>query len=71
MDKRKRDKLCDLYEKTAEFFSELKEEVIVKNLEESMGDFKTTLKKNVENIRRKDHYVILVAGRKSTKLYLT
>ncbi|XP_022806969.1 uncharacterized protein LOC111344030 [Stylophora pistillata] len=65
LDKRKRDKLCSLYQKTTEFFSELKEDVIVKNLEESLGDFRTTLKKSAENIRLKDHYVVLVAGETS------
>ena len=38
-------------------------------LQKSLGDFKTTLKKNIEDIKPRDQYVVLVAG-KMTQLLL-
>lgn len=54
--------LCNLYEETAEFFKNLQEDVIVKPLQEKLGDFMTSLKENMKNIKPQDQYVILVAG---------
>ena len=66
LDKEKREKLCGLYKETAEFFDQLdKNDVIVKALEESLVDFKTTLQKNIKDIKPKDQYVVLVAGKHS------
>jgi len=55
--------LCKLYEEAAEFFKQLEDEVIMQTLRESLGDFKTTLEENLKNIKPRDQYVVLVAGK--------
>ena len=32
-------------------------------LQKGLGDFKTTLKKNIDDIKPRDQYVVLVAGK--------
>ncbi|KAL9963751.1 hypothetical protein ACROYT_G027285 [Oculina patagonica] len=64
-DARKRGMLYKLYEETAEFFKQLNEDFIMQNLQESLGDFKTTLEENLKNITPRDQYVVLVAGETS------
>ena len=60
----KRGTLCKLYEEAVEFFKQLDEEdFIMQNLHESLGDFITTLEENLENIKPRDQYVVLVAGK--------
>ena len=54
--------LCKLYEEAAEFFKLLDEDFIMQTLQESLGDFKSTLKENLKNIKPRDQYVVLVAG---------
>ncbi|KAL9963748.1 hypothetical protein ACROYT_G027282 [Oculina patagonica] len=61
-DARKRGMLCKLYEEAAEFFKQLDEDFIMQNLQESLGDFKTTMDENLKNIKPREQYVVLVAG---------
>ncbi|XP_078380423.1 uncharacterized protein LOC144663376 [Oculina patagonica] len=64
-DARKRGMLCKLYEEAAEFFKQLDEDFIMQNLQESLGDFKTTMDENLKNIKPREQYVVLVAGETS------
>ena len=62
-DAHKREILCKLYEEVAGLFDQLKDDVIVKTLQESLDDFKTTLEENLKNIKPREQYVVLVAGK--------
>lgn len=58
----KREKLLDLYAKAEEFLDQLDTEFI-ETLQASLGDFKTTLKENIESFKPRDQYIVLVAGK--------
>ena len=58
----------ELFIKTDKFMDELDTD-FTETLQKSLGDFKTTLKKNIEDIKPRDQYVVLVAG-KMTQLLL-
>ncbi|KAL9963737.1 hypothetical protein ACROYT_G027271 [Oculina patagonica] len=64
-DARKRGMLCKLYEEAAEFFKQLDEDFLMQNLQESLGDFKTTLAEYLKKLKPRDQYVVLVAGETS------
>ncbi|XP_022796285.1 uncharacterized protein LOC111334739 isoform X2 [Stylophora pistillata] len=64
-DKQKRDKLCSLYKETKGFLDQLNEDTTLKVLGESVKDFKATLDNNIERIKPKDQYIILVVGETS------
>ena len=69
-DARKRGILCKLYEEAAEFFKQLESDAIMKTLQESLGDFKTTLEENLKSIKPRDQYVVLVAGEQNSTVVL-
>jgi len=55
--------LYNLYEEAAGFFKQLEDDVIMQTIQESLGDFKTTLEENLKNIKPRDQYVVLAAGK--------
>lgn len=61
-DAEKREKLLDLYVRTEEFLDQLDTDFI-DTLQVSLGDFKTTLKENIESFKPRDQYIVLVAGK--------
>ena len=61
-DAEKREKLLDLYVRTEEFLDQLDTDFI-ETLQASLGDFKTTLKENIESFKPRDQYIVLVAGK--------
>ena len=67
-DAQKRERLLELFIKTEKFMDQLDTD-FTETLQKSLGDFKTTLKKNIEDIKPRDQYVVLVAG-KMTQLLL-
>ena len=60
-DAEKREKLLELYIRTGKFLEELGHD-FVETLQRSIGDFKTTLKKNINDVKQRGQYVVLVAG---------
>jgi len=52
----------DLYVRTEDFLDKLDADFI-ETLQTSLGDFKTTLKENIENVGPRDQYIVLVAGK--------
>ena len=52
----------ELYARTVQFLDQLDPD-FMGTLETSLGDFKTTLKENIENVGPRDQYVVLVAGK--------
>ena len=67
-DAEKRERLLELFIKTENFMDQL-DTVFTKTLQKGLGDFKATLKKNIDDIKPRDQYVVLVAG-KMTQLLL-
>lgn len=61
-DAAKREKLLDLYVTTEVFLDKLDTDFI-ETLQTSLGDFKTTLKENIESFKPRDQYIVLVAGK--------
>ena len=61
LDAQKRRKLQNLYIKTETFLGQLDTELI-KTLEKSWGDLKTTLAESIKQVAPTDQYVVLVAG---------
>lgn len=61
-DAEKREKLLDLYARTEVFLDQLDTDFI-KTLQASLGDFKTTLRENIESFKPTDQYIVLVAGK--------
>ena len=51
----------ELYIRTEKFLDELDAD-FAETLQKRIGDFKTTLKENIDNVGPRDHYVVLVAG---------
>ena len=51
----------ELYIRTGKFLEELGHD-FVETLQRSIGDFKTTLKKNINDVKQRGQYVVLVAG---------
>ena len=60
-DAEKREKLLELYIRTEKFLEELGHD-FVETLRRRIGDFKTTLKKNINDVKPRGQYVVLVAG---------
>ena len=46
---------------TEQFMGQLDAE-FVETLQKGLGDFKTTLKEHIKNVRPRDQYIVLVAG---------
>jgi len=62
-DAEKREKLLDPYFRTEKFLDKLDTDFI-EMLQKSLGaDFKKTLKENIESLKPRDQYVVLVAGK--------
>ena len=61
-DAEKREKLLDLYVRTEVFLDQLDTDFI-ETLQASLGDFKTTLKENIESFKPRDQYIVHVAGK--------
>ena len=51
----------ELYIRTEKFVDELDAD-FVETLQKRMGDFKTTLKENISDVKPRGQYVVLVAG---------
>ena len=60
-DAEKREKLLELYIRTEKFVDELDAD-FVETLQNRIGDFKTTLKENINDVKPRGQYVVLVAG---------
>lgn len=60
-DAEKREKLLELYVRTEEFLDQLDTDFIA-TLQKSLGDYKATLKENINNVKPRDQYIVLVAG---------
>ena len=60
-DAEKREKLLELYIRTEKFLDELDAD-FVETLQNRIGDFKTTLKENINDVKPRGQYVVLVAG---------
>ena len=60
-DAQKRERLLELFIKTEKFMDQLDTD-FTETLQKSIGDFNTTLKKNIDDIKPRDQYVVLVAG---------
>jgi len=65
----KREKLLDLYVRTEQFLDQLDTDFI-ETLQKSLGDFRTTLKENIKNVKPRDQYIVLVAGKFLIRFYL-
>lgn len=61
-DAEKRENLLDLYVRTEQFMAQL-DSGFVKTLQTSLGDFNTALKENIKNVKPRDQYIVLVAGK--------
>ena len=57
----KRKKLLDLYLRTEDFLDQF-DNGFIEILQKSLGDFKTTLKESIQDVKPRDQYVVLVAG---------
>jgi len=68
-DAEKREKLLDLYVRTEQILDQLDIDFI-ETLQKSLGDFKTTLKENIKNVKPRDQYIVLVAGKFLIRFYL-
>ena len=60
-DAEKREKLLELYIRTEKFLDELDADFL-ETLQKRIGDFKTTLKENISDVKPRGQYVVLVAG---------
>jgi len=60
-DAEKRERLLEVYIKTEEFLDQLDTDFI-ETLQKRLGDFKTTLKKNINDVKPRGQYIVLVAG---------
>ena len=60
-DAEKREKLLELYIRTEKFLDELDADFL-ETLQKRIGDFKTTLKENINDVKPRGQYVVLVAG---------
>jgi len=65
-DTEKRERLLELYIRTEEFLDQMETDFI-ETLQKSLGDsdFKTTLKKNISDLKPRGQYIVLVAGETS------
>jgi len=61
-DAEKRERLLEVYSRTEEFLDQLDTDFI-KTLQKRLGDFKTTLKKNISDVKPGGQYIVLVAGK--------
>ena len=61
-DERKRKKLQDIYKKTSDFLDKLDPGLKI-SLQESFGDFQTTLKERITKLQPRREYTVLVAGK--------
>ena len=58
-DEHKRRELCRLHKDTREVLNALDDDF---SLQKRLGDFRTTLEENIQNLEPRDQYVVLVAG---------
>lgn len=57
----KREKLLEVYIRTQEVLDKL-DTKFTEILQNSLGDFKETLKKNISDVKPRGQYIVLVAG---------
>ena len=60
-DTEKRKKLLEVYIRTEQFLHQLDTD-FTETLQKGLGDFKTTLKKNINDVTPRGQYIVLVAG---------
>ena len=61
-DERKRKKLQDIYKKTSDFLDKLDPGLKI-SLQESFGDFQTTIRESITKLQPRNEYTVLVAGK--------